>query len=126
MRFLVANYANSLAPSPQNSTVKFDLADFECMYYFALTTMDSVLWNLRVVLDFLNLDPKTDANAKQIVEYAVTKFNTVIISQIEERLSKQPYMLKEGFSLVDIVIAQNLNWALKYRMHLKPYPEGIK
>ena len=96
MRFLVSNYSNVLAPSRLNSSVRFDEADFECMFFFALTTMDSTLWNFRIILDFLQLNPKTDASAKQIIEYGVTKFDTIIIPQLEERLKQQPYVLKEG------------------------------
>ena len=96
------------------------VADWERFFSFCTTTVDTVLWGLRVANDFkIGNDESVAYNAK--------KYATELAPQIEARLaqtqSQGGFASAWGFSVLDVVLMQLVNWASKYaKLGLVPPP----
>lgn len=85
-------------------------ADYLQMLYFGCSSMDMMLWQLRMHRDLL---PEGERDAATEARY-LDKFRTEVEPQLLTRLEKHPYICGERISAVDCLMAQNINWARAY------------
>lgn len=113
-----------LIPPP---TAASDRADCLMMLFFGTCHMDTLLWDLRINVDFLTNEDGTSAGCSEIViARAKQKWNDEVIPQLVERLTAHPFVCAFGFSVADIIIGYNLGWARKPAYKLAPYPPVIR
>ena len=96
-----------LAPAPD--VFSLDRADYLQMLHFASTSMDMLLWQIRIHTHLLG----SDGDEKTIARYR-EKFTSEIEPQLQRRLSAHPFICGAGFSAADCAIGPNVNWALAY------------
>ena len=112
----------TLVPQLETGASVSEVMEFEQWYAFASNTMDTVLWNFRVINDFRGACPEE----KPLLDLFTTKWNDTILPQLEQRFADgRQYCIKSGFTIVDIILGQNLNWAKKYTF-LKPMSLKLK
>jgi glutathione S-transferase len=95
------------APAPD--VFSLERADFLQMLHFAASSMDMILWQIRVHTHLLG----DDADEKSIIRYR-NKFTQEIEPQLKARMDKHPYVCGTRFSAVDCVMGQNILWAQAY------------
>lgn len=82
------------------------------------------LWSLRILNDFRDARPEE----KDAMQIYVDKWNNELLPQLNQRFEENPqrqYAMDWGFSLVDIILGQILNWSRKYRF-LEPFGPKLK
>jgi len=86
-------------------------ADYLQMLLFGTSTMDMMLWQIRIHTHLLGVesDPGT-------IERYNKKFMSEVEPQLAARLEKTDYICGEDFSAVDCVMGQNVMWARAYRL----------
>ena len=112
VRFIALYEGPHLLPNPSIHSLQVT-ADFEQMFAFASITMDGVLWQLRMLVDFRG-NKREDSD---VVDVWVQKWNNEIAPQLEQRLSNvqgEFVCPAIGFSLADIMLTHNLIWARNY------------
>ncbi|WP_411875677.1 glutathione S-transferase family protein [Vulcanococcus limneticus] len=106
--FLADAYGEAhLAPPVQASRGR---ADYLQMLQFGGTTMDMLLWQIRIhehMLEIQERDPRT------VTRYR-TKFATEIEPQLCQRLESAPYICGEAFTAADCIMGHNVLWARRY------------
>ena len=98
-----------LAPPPGASRAR---ADYLQMLHFGATTMDMMLWQVRIhehVLPRAERDERTSARYRG-------KFTSEIEPQLAERLTKHAFICGDEFTASDCVIGHNVTWARGYGM----------
>jgi glutathione S-transferase len=114
--------ARTLIPQTSTGWDVSEVAEFEQWYAFACTTMDTVLWQFRVICDFRG-SPESE---KSLVELYANKWNEEILPQLEARFADgRQFVMKRGFTIADIIVEHNLSWSKKYRF-LKQYSQTLK
>ena len=96
-----------LAPAPDVFSV--ERVDYLQMLHFASTSMDMVLWQIRIHTHLLG----GDSDEKTVIRYR-NKFTQEVEPQLGARLSKHHYICGTRFSAVDCVLGPNVNWAQAY------------
>ena len=99
-----------LAPSVEHGDNLATVADWERWFAFANTTMDSTLWNIRVINDLRGCP---EAERALLATYC-DKWNNEISPQLEQRFQGNEFASEWGFSVLDCVMFQNLQWSAKY------------
>jgi glutathione S-transferase len=106
--FLADAYPKSgLAPAALASRER---ADYMQMLHFGGTTMDAILWQIRIhehVLPVAERDPRTNARYRH-------KFATEIEPQLLRRLTSAPYICGESFTAADCIVGHSVSWARGY------------
>jgi glutathione S-transferase len=111
---------SKLIPSLQNGEDLAEIAEFEQWYAFAATTMDTVLWNFRIIDDF-----RKNPGERSLLEYYIERWNEIILPQLAARFEDgREFIMKSGFTIADIVLAHNLFWSRKYTF-LKKLPPRV-
>lgn len=98
-----------LAPPPEASRAR---ADYLQMLHFGATTMDMMLWQVRIhehVLPRAERDEKTPARYRG-------KFTSEVEPQLAERLTRRAFVCGDEFTAADCVIGHNVTWARGYGM----------
>ncbi len=96
-----------LAPAPNVFSV--ERADYLQMLHFLTTSMDMMLWQIRIHTHLLG----SDSDEKTIIRYR-NKFTQEVEPQLKARLREHHYICGIRFSAVDCVMGQNFNWARAY------------
>ena len=96
-----------LAPPPGPSAAR---ADYLQMLLFGGSTMDALLWSVRMHRDLL---PNADADAR-IVQRSLDTLTREIEPQLIARLEAGAFICGAHFSAADIVIGHNINWGRVY------------
>jgi glutathione S-transferase len=96
-----------LAPAPGVFSV--ERADYLQMLHFGTSSMDMMLWQIRIHTHLLG----SDSDDKTIRRYR-DKFAREVEPQLMARLGKQDYICGARFSAVDCVMGQNISWAQAY------------
>lgn len=99
-----------LAPQPQ--VFSLQRADYLQMLHFGATSMDMMLWQIRIHEHIL---PLSERDQRSIDRYR-SKFSNEVEPQLKQRLEKSPYICGNDFSGADCVIAHNVIWARKYHL----------
>jgi glutathione S-transferase len=97
-----------LAPPPD--VFSLERADYLQMLHFVTTTMDMMLWQIRIHTHLLRSD---DRDEKTLTRYR-TKFADEVEPQLRARLEQHPHICASGFSAVDCVTGPNVLWAQAY------------
>ncbi len=84
-------------------------ADYLQMLHFGTTSMDMMLWQIRIHTHLLG----SDSDEKTIIRYR-NKFAQEVEPQLKARLGKHHYICGTRFSAVDCVMGPNFNWARAY------------
>jgi glutathione S-transferase len=121
VRFLATLYRDKvdLIPIVDNTSGKIsirDISQFEFFFTFISVTMDSTLWQLRLINDFRGRMKEEEG----MLEFHASKWNYEILPVLDKHFSQpnQEYVSNLGFTVLDILMGQTLNWAVKYS-HLK-------
>ena len=96
-----------LAPAP--SVFSVERADYLQMLHFGTTSMDMVLWQIRIHTHLLG----SDGDEKTIIRYR-NKLAQEVEPQLKARLGKHHHICGTRFSAVDCVMGPNVNWARAY------------
>ncbi len=96
-----------LAPAPD--VFSLERADYLQMLHFATTSMDMMLWQIRIHTHLLG----NDSDDKTISRYR-NKFTQEVEPQLTSRLGEHHYICGTRFSAVDCVMGPNVNWAKAY------------
>jgi len=86
-----------LAPAP--NVFSMERADYLQMLHFGATSMDMMLWQIRIHTHLLD----SEADEKTIVRYR-NKFTQEVEPQLKARLGEHPYTCGTRFSAVDCVM----------------------
>ncbi len=101
--------------APACGVFSVERVDYLQMLHFATTSMDTVLWQIRIHTHLLG----SDGDEKMIVRYR-NKFTQEVEPQLKARLGEHPYICGTRFSAVDCVMGPNVNWALAYGLCQDP------
>lgn len=96
-----------LAPPPGLTRSR---ADYLQMLHFGGSTMDMMLWQVRIHEHVL---PPAERDQRTIDRYR-QKFTSEIEPQLAARLEKHRFICGDGFSAADCVIGHNVAWADLY------------
>jgi glutathione S-transferase len=99
----------NLAPAPGPYRER---ADYSQMLQFGATTMDMMLWQIRIHEHVL---PRAERDERTAARYR-NKFTTEVEPQLAARLVKQAFICGEAFTAADCVIGHNVTWARGYGM----------
>lgn len=106
--FLADAYPDkTLAPAPGPSQAR---ADYLQMLLFGASTMDMMLWQIRIHEHVL---PRAERDERTAARYRA-KFIAEVEPQLAERLAKGAYICGETFTAADCVIGHNVTWARGY------------
>ena len=97
-----------LAPRPDVFSV--ERADYLQMLHFTTSTMDMMLWQIRIHTHLLS---SNDSDDKTIERYR-DKFANEVEPQLKARLDQHPHLCGTEFSAVDCVMGPNVLWARAY------------
>jgi glutathione S-transferase len=108
--FLADAYpALGLAPAPGASPER---ADYLQMLQFGGTSMDMMLWHVRIhehVLPMVDREPRTVARYRK-------KFAEEVEPQLAQRLARAPFICGDTFTAADCVVGHSVMWARGYGM----------
>jgi glutathione S-transferase len=100
----------ALAPPPD--ALSRERADYLQMLHFGASTMDMMLWQIRIhehVLADDQQDPRT-------AERYRAKFEAEVEPVLAARLTEHPFICGDRFTAADCVIGHNVTWARGYGM----------
>ena len=98
--------------APPSQDLSFERADYLQMMQFAGTTMDMMLWQVRIHEHILSGTEKDD---KTIIRYR-NKITIEVEPQLINRLNKTEYICGNDFTAADIVVGHCIMWARGYGM----------
>ena len=96
-----------LAPAPD--VFSLERVDYLQMLHFASTSMDMMLWQIRVQTHLLG----GEKDEKTLLRYRA-KFAGEVEPQLKARLEAHDYIFGDQFSAVDCIMGQNILWAQAY------------
>lgn len=91
-------------------------ADYLQMLHFGTSSIDMMLWQLRLHKDVLPAAERDPAT----VERYMDKLRGEVEPQLAARLEQSTYICGERFTAVDCVMGQNINWARAYGLCREP------
>jgi len=97
-----------LAPAPD--ALSRERADYLQMLHFGASSMDMMLWQIRIHEHVL-ADDQQDART---AERYRGKFGAEVEPRLAARLSEQPFVCGDAFTAADCVIGHNVTWARGY------------
>lgn len=108
LSFLADAYPErQLAPAPGTTHAR---ADYLQMLHFGATSMDMMLWQIRIHEHVL---PRAERDERTVARYRA-KFISEVEPQLAERLAKGAYICGDDFTAADCVIGHNVTWARGY------------
>lgn len=114
----------ALAPSPTDRTAA--RADYLQMLHFGTSSMDMMLWQVRLHRDLLPRAERDPATEQRYLQ----KFRGEVEPQLRARLENTAFVCGDDFLAVDCVMGQNINWARAYGLCQDPafdtYLERLK
>ena len=106
--FLADAYPDKqLAPPPGASRER---ADYLQMLLFGATTMDMMLWQIRIHEHVL---PRAERDERTVARYR-NKFITEVEPQLADRLQHGGFICGDAFTAADCVIGHDVTWARGY------------
>lgn len=106
--FLADAYPDKgLAPPPGATPAR---ADYLQMLHFGSTSMDMMLWQIRIHEHVLTA---TERDARTVARYR-HKFASEVEPQLALRLERAPYICGEAFTAADCVVGHDVTWARRY------------
>lgn len=102
-----------LAPAVSDMSAR---ADYLQTVLFGSSTMDMMLWQIRLHRDLL---PERLRHPPQIKLY-MNKWGNEIEPQLIDRLSRQDFICGDKFTAADCIIGQNVNWSRAYGLSSHP------
>ena len=87
-------------------------ADYEQMMHFGASTMDMMLWQVRIHEHIL---PDAGVDERTIERYRA-KFTDEVEPQLLARLEKTEFICGDEFTAADCIIGHNVTWARGYGM----------
>ena len=96
-----------LAPAPD--VFSLERADYLQMLHFASTSMDMILWQIRVHTHLLG----SEKDEKTLIRYR-HKFTEEVEPQLKARMAEHHYICGDQFSAADCIIGPNILWAQAY------------
>jgi len=95
--------------APPADTFSPERADYLQMLHFGTSTMDMMLWQIRIHTHMLgrDSDPKT-------IERYQHKFTSEVEPQLISRLQRHGHICGDAFTAADCVMGQNVSWARAY------------
>jgi glutathione S-transferase len=87
-------------------------ADYLQMLHFGASSMDMMLWQLRVHEDIL---PESERDERTIRRYR-QKFAMEVEPQLEGRLTRTPFICGPKFSAADCIVGYNVVWAQAFQL----------
>ena len=100
----------NLAPSPL--VFSPERADYLQMLHFGASSMDMMLWQLRIHEDIL---PASERDDRTIRRYR-QKFATEVEPQLKARLIRMPFICGSEFSAADCIVGYNVLWAQAFQL----------
>jgi glutathione S-transferase len=107
MLSLLADAFPAARLAPPATPFSKERADYLQMLHFASTSMDMMLWQLRVHDQVL---PKSERDERTIQRYR-HKLSSEVEPQLESRLRQAPYICGQAFTAADCVVAHNVMWS---------------
>ena len=99
----------ALAPAP--GVFSGERADYLQMLHFATTSMDMMLWQIRVHTHLLG----AEKDEKTLLRYR-GKFSAEVEPQLKARMAEHDYICSDQFSAVDCIMGPNILWAQAYEL----------
>ncbi len=99
-----------LAPSAHVFSLK--RADYLQMLHFGASSMDMMLWQLRIHEDIL---PASERDDRTIRRYR-QKFAMEVEPQLKSRLTRAPFVCGPDFSAADCIVGYNVLWARAFQL----------
>ncbi|MBR1122835.1 glutathione S-transferase family protein [Bradyrhizobium lablabi] len=99
-----------LAPIPH--VLSMERADYLQMLHFGASSMDMMLWQIRIHEDVLSATERDDRTIRRYRR----KFAAEVEPQLKERLSRAPFICGAGFSAADCVVGYNVLWAQAFQL----------
>ncbi len=87
-------------------------ADYLQMLQFAATSMDMMLWQIRIHTHILPEDERDEGTIKRYRN----KFINEIEPQLKSRLERTDFICGDEFTAADCLIAHNVMWANSYQL----------
>jgi|AntAceMinimDraft_11_1070367.scaffolds.fasta_scaffold03611_5 glutathione S-transferase len=106
---LLADLFPEKGMAPAADTFSNARADYLQMLHFGTSSMDMMLWQIRIHTHMLG----ADSDAKTIARYNA-KFTQEVEPQLLARLNTTAFVCGDSFSAVDCVMGQNVMWAQAY------------
>jgi glutathione S-transferase len=100
----------NLAPTPH--VFSAERADYLQMLHFGTSSMDMMLWQLRIHEDVLSAAERDDRTIRRYRR----KFTTEVEPQLKERLTNMPFICGANFSAADCVVGYNILWARAFEL----------
>lgn len=100
----------NLAPPPHILSPR--RADYLQMLHFGASSMDMMLWQLRVHEDLLPVSERDDRTIRRYRK----KFATEVEPQLKERLIRMPFICGSEFSAADCIVGYNVLWAQAFEL----------
>lgn len=83
-------------------------AMFHQIFQWAAVSMDSVLWQMRVLVDF------REGKEPDLIASNIARWNEIISPQLE-KVCANTFCCNNTFSLADIFLTYNIFWARRYK-----------
>jgi glutathione S-transferase len=113
---MVALLADTLFPdkafAPPSHVFSVERADYLQMLHFGASSMDMMLWQLRIHEDLLPVFERDDRTIRRYRQ----KFATEVEPQLKGRLSKTPFICGAEFSAADCIVGYNVLWARAFHL----------
>ena len=114
MTFLADVYPDRLlAPPPTSLHAR---ADYLQMLHFGASSMDMMLWQIKIHEDTLS---ESERDLRSATRYR-RKFMNEVEPQLRDRLERRPFVCGNDFLAVDCLIAHNIMWARLYGLCQAP------
>lgn len=91
-------------------------ADYLQMLHFACSSVDMMLWQLRLQLNLLPEEQRDDATIERYRE----KYASEVEPQLRRRLESNAWICGTAFSAADCVTGHNINWSRAYGLSGDP------
>ena len=102
--------------APPAHALSVERADYLQMLHFGSSSVDMMLWQLRLHLGLLPADQRDVAT---VARYR-SKFTTEVEPQLSARLAATPWICGQRFSAADCVTGHNIGWARNYGLAQGP------
>jgi glutathione S-transferase len=113
--FLADVYQDRLLSPPTASSQA--RADYLQMLHFGASSMDMMLWQIKIHEDTLN---ESERDARTAIRYR-KKFMNETEPMLRDRLERHPFICGNDFLAVDCLIGHNIMWAGLYGLCQSPF-----
>ena len=112
VRFLAERHGRLVPPleAPERAL-------FEQTFQWQATSVDMLLWQMRMLHDFRGGQEQEYLNSQ------FKRWNAVVAPQLE-KLCASSFVVGDAFSIADVLTAHNIFWAKKYQDHIEIGPNA--